>query len=186
MHADTWATTLLSRRPFREAELVALRSWTKERGWRVVLDPDGSGAEPFVKLVHAPPAQRAAYLASYPYDVETVSIYHDPSLGIMEDLLPPLPEEWRAIFDPLLYAISAVAAGAAIYGMRSRGRREEEDLEWDEGPQDPPLAEPEPNNEAPVEPAAPPDETSNPTPKPKPVPAIVEEVEEAPRVEWED
>ena len=48
MKADTWATALLSRRPFRDDELATLRAWTAEQGWSVVLDPDGSGARPFV------------------------------------------------------------------------------------------------------------------------------------------
>ncbi len=73
MKADTWATALLSRRPFSEAELATLRAWTAEHGWRVVLDPNGSGARPFVEWVHGSGAERAAFFDAYPYEVKPVS-----------------------------------------------------------------------------------------------------------------
>jgi len=65
---------------------------------------------------------------SYPYDVDTVSLSHDPSLGIFDGALPPL-SAWRAVLDPLLWAASALAAVAVAYALRGtrRGRRDEGD-----------------------------------------------------------
>ncbi len=85
---------------------------------------------------------RVLLYLSYPYDVNTSYVLHDPSLGIFEGGIPfiPIPEEWRAIFDPMLYGLAAVAAVAVVYGMRGRrGRPEEEDeMEWeDDGPLEP-------------------------------------------------
>jgi hypothetical protein len=72
---------------------------------------------------------------SYPYDVNTSYIYHDPSLGINEDSFPGIPEEWKAIFDPLLYGVAAMAAVAMVVALRSGHRREEDDgMEMDEEP----------------------------------------------------
>jgi hypothetical protein len=68
-----WATTLISRRPFSAEELEVLRSWTAERGWTIALDPDGSGDEPFVKLVQAPEGERKGFLASYPYNLSATT-----------------------------------------------------------------------------------------------------------------
>jgi hypothetical protein len=58
-----------------------------------------------------------------------VSILHDPSLGVFGDGLPALPAEWRAVFDPVVWGISAVAAVAIVYGMRGGAprRRGEDD-----------------------------------------------------------
>lgn len=72
MKAKRWATTLVSKRPFRPDELVRLRAWVAARGWTVVLDPDGSGAPSFTRLVHADPQARARFAAAYPYDIEPV------------------------------------------------------------------------------------------------------------------
>ena len=72
MSAGPWATTLVSRRPFLEAELVTLRAWVDELGWQVLLDPNGSGKEPFQMAIHAAHAERQRYFASYPYDVDPV------------------------------------------------------------------------------------------------------------------
>ncbi len=68
---------------------------------------------------------------SYPYDVTTAYILHDPSLGVFGDGLPSLPAAWRAVFDPLVWGLSVVAAAAIVYGMRGgpprRGRDDEEE-----------------------------------------------------------
>lgn len=64
-----WGTTLVSRRPFTAGELSTLRAWATGLGWSVALDPDGSGERPFVELIHGSPAERAAFLHDYPYDV---------------------------------------------------------------------------------------------------------------------
>jgi hypothetical protein len=70
---------------------------------------------------------------SYPYDVDTVSLSHDPSLGIFDGALPPL-SAWRGVLDPVLWAASALAAVAVAYALRGtrRGRRGDgDDLEGD-------------------------------------------------------
>jgi spermidine synthase len=72
MKAKRWATTLVSKRPFRAEELARLRDWVAARGWTVLLDPDGSGTSPFTRLVHSDGAERARFLAGYPYDVAPV------------------------------------------------------------------------------------------------------------------
>jgi len=72
MKARRWATTLISKRPFRDDELVRLRSWVAARGWTVVLDPNGSGSPPFVSLAHTDGVERHDFLASYPYDIAPV------------------------------------------------------------------------------------------------------------------
>jgi len=69
---------------------------------------------------------------SYPYDTDTVSISHDPSLGIFDGALPPLGA-WRAVLDPVLWAASALAAVAVAYALRgTRGRRRGEDGDGDD------------------------------------------------------
>ncbi len=73
MKADTWATTLVSRRPFTARELDTLRAWTAARGWTIVLDPNGSGTEPFVTAIHAPPAVSARYREAYPYNIDAIT-----------------------------------------------------------------------------------------------------------------
>jgi hypothetical protein len=94
---------------------------------------------------------------SYPYDVNTTVIFHDPSLGVYEGDIPFIPDEWEAVFDPLLFGVAVVAAVAVVYGLRARPRRpEEEDLEWEdefvvpEVPNGPKGPEP-PSAQAPVD-----------------------------------
>ncbi len=79
---------------------------------------------------------------SYPYDITTTSIYHDPSLGVIGDGLPALPKAFRAVFDPVLWTVSAVAAAAMVYGLRGGGRRKEGEGEEDEGDGDGPRSAP--------------------------------------------
>jgi hypothetical protein len=80
---------------------------------------------------------------SYPYDVDTVSISHDPSLGIFDSALPPL-SAWKAVLDPVLWAASALAAVAVAYALRGtrRGRRGEGDDLGGEGTEDGPASAP--------------------------------------------
>lgn len=73
VRGDLWATTLVSRRPFTAPELDVLRRWTAERGWSVVLDPDGRGSEPFVRLVHGSQSERRRFLAEYAFDVSAAT-----------------------------------------------------------------------------------------------------------------
>ena len=63
---------------------------------------------------------------SYPYDVDTLALSHDPSLGIFDGALPPL-RAWRAVLDPVLWTASALAAVAVAYALHGarRGRRGE-------------------------------------------------------------
>jgi hypothetical protein len=74
---------------------------------------------------------------SYPYDIDTVTISHDPSLGIFDGALPPIGA-WRAVLDPVLWAASALAAVAVAYALRGtrRGRRGEGDDLGGEGTED--------------------------------------------------
>jgi spermidine synthase len=76
IRAETWGTTLMSRRPFTEAELETLRAWTADRKWTVALDPDGTGADPFVKLVHGTTSESGAFLRTYPYNVSPTTDDH--------------------------------------------------------------------------------------------------------------
>jgi len=64
-----WGTTLLSKRPFTETELSTLRSWADEMAFQVVLDPNGSGMDPFVQLVHGTADSTRAFLREYPYEL---------------------------------------------------------------------------------------------------------------------
>ena len=68
-----WGTTLLSKRPFTEEELSILREWSVTRGWTVALDPDGSGDEPFVRLIHGSEAERSGFRAGYPFQVSATT-----------------------------------------------------------------------------------------------------------------
>jgi spermidine synthase len=109
MQAYTWATMLVSRRPFTEAELATLRTWVAARGWTVLLDPNGSGATPFLKLVHAPAAKRVKYFASYPYNVSPVTD-DDPFFFQFY--------QWRNLFEPPEsrggYLITRIPVGYAV------------------------------------------------------------------------
>ena len=158
-------------------EAPAIRSFRDREGLRQLVGFEGGkGAPGFYSWVRRADATaddgttesvdvRAAYLLtqgvmllylSYPYDVTTASIYHDPSLGVVGGGLPPLPRAFRAVFDPLLFAVSAVAAVAVAWGLRGGGRRED-DGDEDEGdaPQSPPpgrgattLQQPPPRQQA--------------------------------------
>jgi len=64
-----WGTMLASKRPFTEDELATLRSWTTTFGWSVALDPNGSGEDPFVRLLHGLPEERAAFQRAYPFNL---------------------------------------------------------------------------------------------------------------------
>jgi hypothetical protein len=109
MRAESWATTLVSRRPFREEELRMLRAWVADQGWEVVLDPNGSGVEPFVKLVHAEASRRDAYFERYPFNVEVPT---DDAPFFFEFY------RWRNLLNPPVtrggYVITRVPVGYAV------------------------------------------------------------------------
>jgi hypothetical protein len=117
-------TDLKQRIEFRESsDTPAFYSWVKKAE---LTRSDGSQEVTDVMAAYIVTDGRMILYLSYPYDVETVSIFHDPSLGIFEGGFPFIPEEWRAIFDPLLFGVSALAAVAMVVALRSRGGREEE------------------------------------------------------------
>jgi hypothetical protein len=134
---------------------------------------------------------------SYPYDVTTASIYHDPSLGVVGGGLPPLPEAFKAVFDPLLFTVSAVAAVAVAWGLRGGGRREDQDeKEEEEEAGEPPraVASPAPRQrpgwqQPPPQSAPQPPVPQYPPPQPYPPPPPAPPQQAAPprqdRVEWE-
>ena len=113
----------------------AFYSWVKKAE---VTKADGTTRVMDVQAAYLGVDGRMLLYLSYPYDINTTYIYHDPSLGIYEGGFPGIPEEWRAIFDPLLFGVSALAAVAMVVALRSRGRREDEemdvdeDMDWDE------------------------------------------------------
>jgi len=131
---------LKQRIEFRQsAKTPAFYSWLKKAE---LTRSDGTEEVTEVMAAYIVTDGRMVLFLSYPYDVETISIYHDPSLGIYEGGIPGIPEEWKAIFDPLLFGVSALAAVAMVVALRSRGGREEEeeydddDMEMDDGPLD--------------------------------------------------
>ncbi len=118
---------LKQRIEFRErAATPAFYSWVKRAE---VTQADGTEEVVDVLASYLVTDGRMILFLSYPYDVETVSIFHDPSLGVYEDGFPIIPEEWKAIFDPLLFGVSALAAVAMVLALRSRSGREEDDTE---------------------------------------------------------
>jgi hypothetical protein len=118
---------LKQRIEFRErAATPAFYSWVKKAE---VTRADGTEEVTDVLAAYLVTDGRMVLYLSYPYDVETISIYHDPSLGIFEGGFPGIPEEWRAIFDPLLFGVSAMAAVAMVVALRSKSRREDEEME---------------------------------------------------------
>ena len=135
----TDSAELKQRVEFRESSSVAgFYSWVKKA---VLTRSDGTEEVTAVHAAYIMTDGRMILYLSYPYDVETASIYHDPSLGIFEDGFPFIPEEWRALFDPMLFGMASIAAVAVVYGLRGRGRRpEDEELEWDHEPLEPPQA----------------------------------------------
>jgi hypothetical protein len=129
---------LKQRIEFRErADTPAFYSWVKkaEITWS-----DGTEEVIDVMAAYIVTDGRMILYLSYPYDVETVSIFHDPSLGIYEGGFPGIPEEWKAIFDPLLFGVSAMAAVAMVVALRSRGGRED-DMDEDEAAEDEEVSE---------------------------------------------
>lgn len=124
---------LKQRIEFREsAATPAFYSWVKRAE---VTRADGTEEVTDVLAAYIVTDGRMILYLSYPYDVETISIFHDPSLGIYEGGFPGIPEEWKAIFDPLLFGVSSLAAVAVVVALRSRGgRKEEEDIEMDDEP----------------------------------------------------
>jgi hypothetical protein len=151
---------LKQRIEFRErANTPAFYSWVKRAE---VTHADGTEDVADVLAAYIVTDGRMVLYLSYPYDDETVSIFHDPSLGIYENGFPIIPEEWKAIFDPLLFGVSAMAAVAIVVALRSRGGGREEDEEhiddeedYDEGhggaPRAVPAAEVVPPPSTPVE-----------------------------------
>ncbi|UCC92301.1 MAG: hypothetical protein JSW25_06405, partial [Thermoplasmata archaeon] len=142
-------TDLKQRIEFRErADTPAFYSWVKKAE---ITRSDGTQAVTDVLAAYLVTDGRMVLYLSYPYDVETLVIFHDPSLGIYEGGFPGIPEEWRAIFDPLLFGVSALAAVAIVVALRSRGGREEEmDMDDEEEPDDDGPSE-EPREVTPVE-----------------------------------
>jgi hypothetical protein len=123
---------LKQRIEFRErATSAGFYSWVKKA---VVTDVNGTEEVTDVLAAYIITDGRMVLYLSYPYDIETASIYHDPSLGIFELDLPFIPEEWKEVFDPLLYGMAAIAAVATVFGLRGRRGRptEEEDMEWED------------------------------------------------------
>jgi hypothetical protein len=107
----------------------AFYSWVKKAE---VTQADGTTRVMDVQAAYMGVDGRMLLYLSYPYDVNTTYIFHDPSLGIYEDGFPGIPEEWKAIFDPLLFSVSAIAAVAIVVALRSRSGRKEEDDDGDE------------------------------------------------------
>jgi spermidine synthase len=111
MRAGLFATTLVSRRPFAQEELQALRRWVTQRRWSVILDPAGTGLEPFVKLAHGAQAERDEYLRYYPYDVSPVS---DDGPFFFQFY------RWRNLLRPPAsrggYSITRIPVGYAVLG----------------------------------------------------------------------
>jgi hypothetical protein len=116
----------------RSAATPAFYSWVRRAE---VTKTDGSHQVVDVRAAYLYVDGRALLYLSYPYDVNTSYIFHDPSLGIYEGGFPVIPEEWKAVFDPLLFGVSALAAVAMVLALRSRGGRDEE-MEGDEGEED--------------------------------------------------
>jgi hypothetical protein len=117
---------------FRQRDdIPGFYSWVKKAE---VTKADGAQEVVDVRAAYIISEDRMVLYLSYPYDVNTTYIFHDPSLGVFEGgIIDLIPEEWRAIFDPLLFGIAAVAAVAVVYGMRARPRRpEDDDLEWED------------------------------------------------------
>ena len=124
---------LKQRIEFRKATgTPAFYSWVKKAE---VTKSDGTEEVADVLAAYLVTDGRMLLFLSYPYEVETVYIFHDPSLGIYESGFPGIPEEWTAVFDPLLYGVAAFAAVAMVTALRSRGGKEdeEEDEEAEEG-----------------------------------------------------
>ncbi len=113
----------------------AFYSWVKKAE---ITRADGTEEVADVLAAYIVTDSRMLLYLSYPYDVETAYIYHDPSVGIYEGGFPGIPEEWIAAFDPLLYGVAALAAVAIVTSLRARGKKEEdgeheEEEEMDEG-----------------------------------------------------
>jgi len=120
---------LKQRIEFRKATATpAFYSWVKRAE---VTKSDGTEEVADVMAAYLVTDGRMLLFLSYPYETETVYIFHDPSLGIFESGFPGIPDEWAAVFDPLLYGVAALAAVAVVSALRSRGGKEE-DEEWEE------------------------------------------------------
>jgi len=109
VQADWWGTTLLSRRPFREAELKELRAFVAARGWRVVFDPRGGGERSFGRTVAGSQSAREAFFEEYVYDITPVT---DDAPFFFQFY------KWRNLIAPQQtlggYSITRVPAGYAV------------------------------------------------------------------------
>lgn len=114
----------------RSANAPAFYSWVKRAE---VTKVDGSQHVVDVRAAYLYVDGRALLYLSYPYDVNTSYIFHDPSLGVYENGFPGIPEEWKALFDPLLFGVSALAAVAIVASLRSRGGGRDEEGEDEDG-----------------------------------------------------
>ena len=177
---------LKQRIEFRKATATpAFYSWVKKAE---VTKSDGTEEVADVLAAYLVTDGRMLLFLSYPYEVETVYIFHDPSLGIYESGFPGIPEEWTAVFDPLLYGVAAFAAVALVTALRSRGGKEdeegEEDEEVEEGEDN--EMEGEPLEAAPM--STPPQRSSPARPPPPTQPAVttVDEAKPGSWEEWED
>ncbi len=73
IRGSEWGTTLMSKRPFTEVELESLRRWATRLGFKVALDPNGTGERPFVDLLHGSAAERRAFVRSYSFDLSATT-----------------------------------------------------------------------------------------------------------------
>lgn len=197
---------LKQRIEFRQsADAPAFYTWVKRAE---LTRADGTEEVTDVMAAYLVTDGRMLLYLSYPYDVDTVTIFHDPSLGVYEGGFPGIPEEWKAIFDPLLFGVSALAAVAMVVALRSRGGREEEldeeEADDDEADDDEvdeeetrevtPVERPPPGPgdgspgipELPEEPQATNGSTILPQPPPEPPGAAVPPVPRSEWAEWRD
>lgn len=175
---------LKQRIEFRKATATpAFYSWVKKAE---VTKSDGTEEVADVLAAYLVTDGRMLLFLSYPYETETVYIFHDPSLGIYESGFPGIPEEWTAVFDPLLYGVAAFAAVAVVTALRSRGGKEDEEDEEEEEVEEGEEVES-------VLPGAVPVDTPTPEPAPLPPPPLtrptastVDETKAEGWQEWKD
>lgn len=65
----SWAETLLSKKPFDEKTMGALRSWTRSRGFSMVFDPLKRGKSEFDTLLRADAEGQEKFYRNYQYQV---------------------------------------------------------------------------------------------------------------------
>ncbi len=64
-----WADTMVKKTPFTREEVLALRSWARERQFEIIYDPFEPRSNPFTTFLESSEKDQQEFIASYLYDI---------------------------------------------------------------------------------------------------------------------